>query len=117
MIFAKKMCDEIAEKQKRETDQKKKKQLDRMYATCLKVPLEPADTFLEAVQAIWTVKTAVELAHPVNLHSFGRLDQLLNPYYLQDVAAGILSKEEAIEILAELMLKTMSKNMRPETGI
>lgn len=117
MVFASRMAEKIDEERKRTTDPARKGILTEMHANCLKVPFQPADTFQEAVQAIWTVKTAVELAHPVNLHSFGRLDQLLNPYYLRDRAAGILTEEKAVEVLAELMLKTMSQNMRPETGI
>ena len=50
-------------------------ELEEILAICRRVPLAPPETFREAVQALWTVKTAVELAHPMNLHCFGRLDQ------------------------------------------
>lgn len=117
MTFASRMAEKIHEELTQTKDTARQKQLAKMYETCRKVPLAPAETFEEAVQAIWTVKTAVELAHPVNLHCFGRLDQLLCPYYLNDLKLGRITRGDAIEILAELMLKTMSQNMRPETGI
>ena len=88
-----------------------------MRERCLKVPVEPAETFREAVQSLWTVKTAVELAHPVNLHCFGRLDQILWPYYERDLAAGRIDRGQALELLEELLLKIMSQNIRPESGI
>jgi formate C-acetyltransferase len=66
---------------------------------------------------MWTVKTAVELAHPVYLHCFGRLDQDLFPYYQQDLAAGRITPAAAVELLAELLLKIMSQNIRPESNI
>ncbi len=88
-----------------------------MRERCLKVPIQPAETFREAVQSLWTVKTAVELAHPVNLHCFGRLDQILWPYYERDLAAGRIDRGQALELLEELLLKVMSQNIRPESGI
>ena len=66
---------------------------------------------------MWTVKTAVELAHPVNLHCFGRLDQTLYPYYKSDREAGRITEEQALELLEELLLKIMSQNIRPESNI
>lgn len=117
MIFATRLAEEIHNELNQTKDPARLKQLTRMYETCRKVPLAPAETFEEAVQAIWTVKTAVELAHPVNLHCFGRLDRLLCPYYLRDIKDGNITEGDAVEILAELMLKAMSQNMRPETGI
>lgn len=91
--------------------------LKKMARTCGKVPLMPAETFTEAVQSIWTVKTAVEIAHPVNLHCFGRLDQDLYPYYERDIRAGRIDPPGAREILEELLLKIMSQNIRPESNI
>ena len=90
--------------------------LERMLACCDKAPLHPAESFEQAVQALWTVKTAVELAHPVNLHCFGRLDQILYPYYSRDIAEGRIGQDEARELLEELLLKIMSQNIRPESN-
>jgi formate C-acetyltransferase len=102
MIFARRLADR-AEGELREC--------------CQKVPVQPAETFREAVQSLWTVKTAVELAHPVNLHCFGRLDQILYPYYERDLAAGRIDRAAALELLEELLLKIMAQNIRPESGV
>ena len=100
-----------------ETDLKRKEILKRMLENCKKVPLHPAETFYEAVQSAWTMKTAVELAHPVNLHCFGRMDQIFYPYYKKDLEEGKITPQEAREILEELLLKVMSQNIRPESNI
>ncbi len=91
--------------------------LEEMLEICRRVPFQPARTFREAVQSLWTVKTAVELAHPVNLHCFGRLDQILFPYYEKDLAEGRIDKDGARELLEELLLKIMSQNIRPESNL
>jgi len=91
--------------------------LSALRTRCARVPLAPAATFEEALQSLWTVKTAVELAHPVNLHAFGRLDQILAPYYDADLAAGRLTPEAALPLLEELLLKVMAQNLRPESNL
>ncbi|MHA1378892.1 MAG: pyruvate formate lyase family protein [Candidatus Helarchaeota archaeon] len=83
IIFSKRLVKKIEETYNLEPDQVKKENLKQVLDNCKHVPLNPAKNFYQAVQSVWTVKTAVELAHPVNLHSFGRMDQIFYPYALQ----------------------------------
>ncbi|MFO8055728.1 MAG: pyruvate formate lyase family protein [bacterium] len=117
MIFARRLAERIETEMEKTADPDQRERLEAMLATCRKVPLKPADTFMEAVQSMWTIKTAVELAHPVNLHCFGRLDQDLYPYYRADLEAGRITPADAREVLEELLLKIMSQNIRPESNI
>ena len=117
IVFATRLADKIRDCLSRETDPKKKVLLERMLENCTAVPLHPAETFCQAVQSAWILKTALELAHPVNLHCFGRLDQILYPYYARDVENGRITRSEAREVLEELLLKNMSQNIRPESNI
>ncbi len=117
IIFAKRLAEKIEEKYNSETDPKQKEILQKMLANCRKVPLYPPDTFYEAVQSAWTIKTAVELAHPINFHCFGRMDQILYPYYKKSIDAGLINPDEARELLEELLLKVMSQNIRPESNM
>ncbi len=117
IIFAERLAAQIETAMARETDPILKDNLRRVLENCRRVPLRPARSFHEAVQAAWTVKTAVELALPTNLHCLGRMDQIFYPYYMQDIRSGNITREEAREILSELLLKTMSQNMRPESNI
>ncbi len=117
IIFAERLAEKIEEVLSKETDPEKVDNLRFVLKNCRKVPLRKAETFYEAVQSVWTVKTAVELALPTNLHCLGRMDQILNPYYVNDLQNGDITPGEAREILSELLLKAMSQNMRPESNI
>ncbi len=117
IVFAQRLVEKIEEVMDKETDPDKIDNLRSVLQNCRNVPLLPAKTFYEAVQAAWTIKTAIELALPTNLHCFGRMDQIFNPYYLNDLKKGQITPDEAREILSELLLKTMSQNIRPESNI
>ncbi len=116
-IFATRLAQAVERQLLGERQPERKAALREMLFTCRAVPFRPARTFREAVQALWTIKTAVEIAHPVNLHCFGRLDQTLNPFYERDLAAGVITEEAASELLEELLLKLMSQNLRPESNL
>lgn len=117
MIFARRLATRLDEAAKSAADPERQAKLAEMADICHRVPLRPAHTFREAVQSLWTIKTAVELAHPINLHCFGRLDQSLFPYYRRDIRAGRITPGQARELLEELLLKIMSQNIRPESNI
>lgn len=117
IIFTKRLADKIEETSTLEQDPLRKENLGEILNNCRKVPLYPADNFNQAVQSVWTLKTAVELAHPVNLHCLGRMDQLFYPFYKKDIDEGHITRDEARELLEELLLKLMSQNIRPETNL
>jgi len=73
---------------------------------CRHVPYEPARTFLEGLQAVWLVHVALNLEDFEQGLSFGRLDQILYPLYLADLAEGRLTPARAVEMLASFGLKT-----------
>ncbi len=67
-------------------------------AACLEVaPRRPAETFRQALQAIYIVHCALHWT--VEIVPIGRLDQLLIPYYRRDLAAGVLTEAEAQELI------------------
>ncbi len=116
-LFAQRLCLKIEAEIANTDDATRRATLANMLRNCRRVPDNPASTFEEAVQSIWIVKTAVELAHPVNLHCFGRLDQDLYPYYRDDLAHGRTDPASAQELIEELLLKIMSQNIRPESNL
>ena len=115
--FSERLVEVIEREMLQSSDPARLQVLRTLRACCSRVPLAPASTFSEAIQAIWTVKTAVELAQPINLHCFGRLDQLLMPYYQADLDAGRIDPAGAQALLEELLLKIMAQNIRPESGM
>lgn len=117
IIFSTRLGETVENSLAAEGDEEKRKSLKVQIENCKVVPLYPPRTFHQAVQSAWTLKTALELAHPVNLHSFGRMDQIFYPYYKRDLDQGRITSDEAREIIEELLLKIMSQNLRPESGI
>ena len=79
--------------------------LKKIISVCKKVPRYPAESFLEAVQAIWFAHIINTWEDTINANSLGRLDRILYPYYKADIEKGILTKEEAFEIICCLWLK------------
>lgn len=113
MIFAHRLADKLQEEVDNTDDLERKAILSQMQETCNNVKSKPANSFREAVQLYWIIKTTVDLSLPFNVHTPGRLDQVLYPYYKHDIEKGTLTREEARELLEELVLKIMSHNIRP----
>lgn len=116
IVFSERLAGYVRRAFECETDPARKAILKTMAETTALVPLMPAASFREAVQSYWTVKTAVELALPFNVHAPGRLDQYFYPYYERDIRKGTMTRIEAREILEELLLKVMTHNMRPDSN-
>ncbi len=84
-----------------EPDPARRSELLEVSRICAKVPWEPAGTFWEAVQSLWTTHMLVLAAesYPGAGVSPGRIDQYLYPYYQRDTESGTLTREFAKEIL------------------
>ena len=83
----------------------KKEDLESIIAVCRRVPKHPAQTLLEAAQSLWFAHIINTWEDYINANSLGRLDQILYPYYKNDIEKGIITKEEAFEIICLLWLK------------
>ena len=113
ILYACRLAEKIKEELNKTSNVKRKKDLSEMYEVCEKISTYPPTTFREAVQLFWVIKTTVDLAIPFNVHGPGRLDQLFYPFYCSDIAKGLITREEARELLEELVLNVMSHNIRP----
>ena len=76
-----------------------------MAAVCGRVPGLPARSFHEAVQAIWFLDFVLHAVCGARDYSVGRLDQHLLPFYRRDIAAGALTREDALELLQCMFVK------------
>lgn len=79
--------------------------LRKIIKICKKVPRYPAQSFAEAVQALWFAHIINTWEDTINANSLGRLDQILYPYYRHDIETGVITKEEAFEIICCLWIK------------
>ncbi|MFD1671091.1 glycyl radical protein [Agrilactobacillus yilanensis] len=108
--FAKRYA-QLAETQAKTcSDPAEKQNLLTMAEILHKVPYEPATTFREAVQAVWLTHLILQIESNGHSVSYGRVDQYLNPFYERDLAAGILTADQATELLTNLCLKTLTIN-------
>ena len=86
-------------------DPTERAELAAIAAACEQVPARPARTFREAVQALWFAHMITCWEDGINANSLGRIDQILYPYYAADLAAGRITSEQAMELLAALWIK------------
>ena len=73
------------------------------YENLKRVPHQPPTTFYEAVQSLWFTFAFVRLCG--NWPGIGRIDALLGDYLKKDLANGVLTLDEAREILAHFFIK------------
>ena len=97
--FAGRMAQEANLLADSESDSDRQAELRNIARLCRKVPEYPAESFQEAVQSLWLAHLAVCLESLNSAVSFGRLDQILFPFYEKDLAAGRITPEKARELL------------------
>ena len=91
---------------KKETDPKRKGELEAIAQRCEHVPANPARTFFEALQTVWFVILGTWIQSPAILLSPPcRFAQYMYPFYEKDKKAGKLTDEEAIELIQLFFLK------------
>jgi len=109
--FAHRFADLLAGLSEQETDPKRTAELEKMSAHCRRVPEHPPATFWEALQAIWFIHCCIQIETNGIAISFGRLDQILDPFYRADVDAGILTRADALELIENLFVKVNEMNV------
>ncbi len=101
------LAEQLSEK---ETDIERKQELLKISEICSKVPYYPADTFQEAVQSVWFIQLILQIESNGHSLSYGRFDRYMYPYYQKDIDAGLITKDEALELLDCLWIKTLTIN-------
>lgn len=77
---------------------------------CGKVPNQPAETFHEAVQSVWFIQLILQIESNGHSLSYGRFDQYMYPYLKNDLANGKITENQAVELLTNLWIKTLTIN-------
>lgn len=110
MIYAKRLSDYACELAAKETDPKRKAELEKISAINARVPAHKPETFWEAIQAVWTVESLLVVEENQTGMSIGRVDQYMYPFFQADLEAGRMTEYEAFD-LAGCMLVKMSEMM------
>ena len=87
-----------------EIDPARKKELADMAMIASSIAEEPARSFREALQLFWFANLMLCIAGGISL-SAGRFDQYMYPFYRNDLEAGRITEQEALEYLSCLRIK------------
>ena len=101
-----------------ESDLERKQELKIIAKICSTVPERAPKTFWEALQHYWFIHLGVITEFNTwDAFNPGRLDQHLFPFYQNDLAKGILSKEQAKELLQAFWIKFNNQPSPPKVGV
>ena len=91
-------------------EEPRRSELLEIARVCDKVPYQPAETFHEAVQAVWFIQLILQIESNGHSLSYGRFDQYVYPYLASDLEKGNITEDQAVELLTNLWIKTLTIN-------
>ncbi len=118
IMFANRHAEALEHLAQAETDLSRKSELEKMAAVCRKVPASRPESFHEALQYYWFLHVGIitEL-NPWDAYNPGRFDQNLYPFYKNDIEKGIITQEEAKELLCCFWIKFHNHPAPPKVGV
>ncbi len=99
ITYGKRHAEKARELAAQEKNAQRKQELEKIAAVCDRVPAKPARTFHEAIQFFYFIPVVNYLETKAFACSPGRFDQYMYPYYKADIEKGILTREEALELM------------------
>lgn len=93
------------EKQAGKANLKRARELREAAAALRNVPAKPAATLQEAIQSIWITQVALHQENSDMALSFGRIDQILGPFFDADLASRRIDRKRATELVGCFFLK------------
>lgn len=79
---------------------------EKIARAAARVPEKPAETFYEGLCAVLFYRECVSSLEGIGISTFALLDRMLDPLYQADLKAGRITREEALELLCDLLLYT-----------
>jgi len=92
------------------SDPNRRDELLTVSAACKRVPMKPASTFWEALQAVWFLHVILQIESNGHSMALGRMDQYLYPYFEKDLESGVLNRRRALELVQLFMIKCFELN-------
>ncbi len=86
-------------------------ELKEISRICTKVPAKPAETMHEAITSLWITWCCIHSENANSAMSIGRLDQMLQPFFLKDISKAKTDKEKeevikrTMELVGHLFLR------------
>lgn len=110
MIYAKRLSNYALELAAKESNPKRKSELQKIAEVNAWVPAHKPRTYWEAIQAVWTIESLLVVEENQTGMSIGRVDQYMYPYYKADRDANRMTDFEAFELSGCMLIK-MSEMM------
>lgn len=79
--------------------------LRAVAARCTRIATERPEGYAEALQLLYFSNFVDRIGNSGDASSFGRVDQILWPWYEQDLESGVLSTESAFELTCHFVIK------------
>ena len=116
--FASRHAEQAKKLARKETNSKRKKELEQIAEICSWVPAYAPRTFWEALQMYWIVHLGVTLElNTWDSFNPGRLDLNLSSFYERDIEKGRLTKEHAKELLECFWIKFNNQPAPPKVDV
>jgi len=118
IMYAKRHSEKARNLAENESDPIRKTELEKIAEICSHIPAQAPRTLWEALQHYWFVHLGVITEYNTwDAFNPGRLDQHLFPFYKKDISDGILTKEEAVELLQAFWIKFNNQPAPPKVGV
>ncbi|MBD3183147.1 formate C-acetyltransferase/glycerol dehydratase family glycyl radical enzyme [Candidatus Poribacteria bacterium] len=118
ICFAERHAEKAMELTEKESDLKRKQELEQIAQVCRHVPAHTPRNFHEALQYYWFVHLGVTTElNTWDSFNPGRLDQHLYPFYKLGLEDGSLTKDKAEEFLQCFWIKFNNQPAPPKVGV
>ena len=118
ILFAERHAELAEQMAASETDEQRKKELEKIASVCRWVPAHAPRNLWEAIQMYWFVHlgTVTELNGWDSMNP-GHIDQHLWPFYQKGMENGTLTRDQAKELLSCLWIKFNNQPAPPKVGV
>ncbi|GAB4562919.1 MAG: hypothetical protein Kow0047_11380 [Anaerolineae bacterium] len=103
--FIERYADLAASMATQEANPARRTELRTIALNCRRLAEHPAESFWEALQAVWFLFVLLQMESNASSFSPGRFDQYMMPYLARDLDCGALTLDQAQELLEHLWLK------------
>ncbi|MFN8239569.1 MAG: formate C-acetyltransferase/glycerol dehydratase family glycyl radical enzyme [Bacteroidales bacterium] len=104
-VFIKRYSDLAFEMSAAVNDEEQARSLKYIGKICKNLAMSPPATFREAIQSLWFLFVILHMESNASSFSPGRMDQYLLPYYRADILSGLITRDEALELIDNLYIK------------
>ncbi len=100
-------AEELDSRARQEQNDDTRLRLEATRDTLRQVPAGPATSFREALQSVWFLDLIMHQVCGARDYAPGRMDQYLYDFYARDLEQGLLTDDDAIELLQNFFIHTV----------